>query len=467
MPLPVVTLAQMRQWEQRTWDAGVLPETVQRRAGFAVAKKAMELSRLGEPILLLAGFGNNGSDTRFAAEHLSDRDVRLLTISDPASAFDDVAVQLAARPVLIVDGLFGIGLNRPLSSEWQRLIGLINDSGIRILSVDVPSGLNADNGEQMGTAVNADVTLTLGAPKIGLLATGAARCVGRLEVACEIGLSTRLPESDLYWTQPEDLAGFPPRRAADSHKGHFGHLVIIAGSRGFHGAAVLAARAAARAQPGLVSLIVPEDVYLPVAAQLQSVMVHAWGKDSDKLIERATAILAGPGLVSEKIDPKLREKVVELWLDSPAPVIWDASALDWLPIGEPRNKALRVLTPHPGEASRILGQSVEQAQQNRRESATQLSERAGGAWVVLKGRHTLIGRSGEKWRVNSTGNPQLAQGGSGDVLAGFIAGFLAQPELERDPAAVLSYSVWRHGQAADSLACQDQGWGIEDLVKHI
>lgn len=467
MPLPVVTIAQMRQWEQKTWDTGVFPETVMRRAGFAVAKKATELTRPGDSILLLAGSGNNGNDTRFAAEHLSDRDIRLLNIIDPASAIEEVRIQLAAKPLLLVDGLFGIGLNRALSSDWQKLIGMINSSGIPVLSVDVPSGLNADNGEAMGAAVHATVTLTLGAPKVGLLKSSAAPSVGRLEVASEIGLVGTKPESDLSWVQPADFTGFPPRRAVESHKGDFGHLVIIAGTKGFHGAAVLAARAASRAQPGLVSLIVPENIYVPVASQLQSTMVHVWNMDSQKLMNRATAILAGPGLVSEMIDPGLRECVVDLWLNSTVPVIWDASALDWLPENAPPNGALRVLTPHPGEAARILGKSIVDIQTNREESLLKISERAGGVWVILKGRHSLIGRVGDKVHVNSTGNPQLAQGGSGDVLAGFLGGFLAQPELMRDPSTVLRYGVWRHGQMADDLAGQNRGWGIEDLVRFI
>jgi len=153
----------------------------------------------------------------------------------------------------------------------------VNQSKIPVLAVDVPSGLNADTGEVYGAAVEAAVTLTVGAPKIGMLAPGAWPFVGRLEVATDVGLVPCPPPAsrdELHWTLPEDFAGFPPRRAVAAHKGSFGHLAIVAGSFGFHGAAVLAARGAQRAQPGLITLFTQEDVYHPIASQLQSVMVN-------------------------------------------------------------------------------------------------------------------------------------------------------------------------------------------------
>ena len=180
---------------------------------------------------------------------------------------------------MLIDGLFGIGLDRPLDDGWKKFITAVNQSRIPVLAVDVPSGLNADTGEVQGAAIEAAVTLTVGAPKTGLLAQNAWPFVGRLEVATDVGLvPCPHPSSrdDLNWTLPEDFAGFPPRRAVAAHKGSFGHLMVVAGSFGFHGAAVLAARGAQRAQPGLVTLFTQEDVYHPIASQLQAVMVNLW-----------------------------------------------------------------------------------------------------------------------------------------------------------------------------------------------
>ena len=203
------------------------------------------------------------------------------------------------KPALIIDGLFGIGLNRPLDDGWKKFITAVNESKIPVLAVDVPSGLNADTGEPTisGMAIEAAVTLTVGAPKTGMLAQAAWPFVGRLEVADDVGLIPCPHAGELNWTLPDDFENFPPRRAVAGHKGTFGHLAIIAGSLGFHGAAVLAARAAQRAQPGLVTLFTQENVYHVVAAQLQSVMVELWTPDL-KLPDTVTAVLIGPGLAA-------------------------------------------------------------------------------------------------------------------------------------------------------------------------
>ena len=161
---------------------------------------------------------------------------------------------LALRPALIIDGLFGIGLNRPLSAEWVRFINLVNEACACALAVDVPSGLNADTGQPEGAAVRASVTLTVGAPKAGMLQESAWPFVGRLEVAPEVGLVPCPHRSAVQWTLPQDFTGYPPPRMAATHKGNYGHLAILAGSVGYHGAAVLASRGAQRAQLGLITL---------------------------------------------------------------------------------------------------------------------------------------------------------------------------------------------------------------------
>jgi NAD(P)H-hydrate epimerase len=241
-------------------------------------------------------------------------------------------------------------------------------------------------------------------------------------------------------------------------------LAIIAGSLGYHGAAVLASRGAQRAQPGLVTLCVPENVYTPIASQLQAVMVRPYLVDPD-LPDSSTAILCGPGLASLDLPASLKASIVTLWRKSPLPMIVDASALDWLPSSAVTTDALRILTPHPGEAARLLQTSTAKVQADRPAAVRELSRRFGDCWIVLKGHQTLVGRSEGRLFVNSTGNPYLAQGGSGDVLAGYIGGLMAQSELERDAEKVLRYAVWQHGATADFLQETRSTWTVELLIE--
>ena len=477
MPVPVINIEQMREWERANWAAGRTETEVIRRVGAVLARRALELTRPGDAILILAGKGHNGDDARAARDFLNERRVELLDVVAPESNLPELESALAQKPALIIDGLFGIGLNRPLSDDWKKFIGTVNRSGIPVLAVDVPSGLNADTGEPTtpGAAIEAAVTLTIGAPKTGLLAPNASAFVGRLEVADDVGLTSCPHASGLNWTLPEDFRNFPPRRAVAGYKGTFGHLGIVAGSLGFHGAAVLAARAAQRAQPGLITLFTQESVYHAVAAQLQAVMVNLWTPDF-RLPDTVSAVLVGPGLAAPGLTNIMSLTTRRLWRDSPLPVIADASALDWLPMGASSKNAIRVLTPHPGEAARLLNLPKQLIQANRPQALREISRRFGNCWVVLKGYQTLVGRSagfgsdeasspqaGEIF-VNPSGNPHLAQGGSGDVLAGYLAGLLAQRPLQADAGKLIRYAVWQHGAAADQLQATRANWTIEDLI---
>ena len=451
----------MRAWEQATWATGVAEESVMRRAGAAVARCALRMTRAGESILVLAGKGHNGDDARFAAEHLPDRTVRVVNVTDPADAVPDVRGFAGA---LIVDGLFGIGLSRPLEGDWLRLVQTLNASRVPILAVDVPSGLDADTGEPLGDAVRAAATVTFGAMKQGLLRPSAAAFVGRLEVAADIGLAACPFKTELNWTLPEDFSHFPPPRPVEGHKGTFGHLVILAGSQGYHGAAVLAARGALRAMPGLVSVFTTERAYPLVAAQLAQAMVHPW-EDDPVLPKSCSAILIGPGLAGVDVPKALVQEAARLWHESPLPVIADASALAWLPARPTPSGAVRVVTPHPGEAAALLQTSKVGVLAGRTGAVRQISRHLGGCWVVLKGRHTLIGHERGEMFVNSSGNPQLGQGGSGDVLAGYLGGWLAQPGSREDAGFVLRHAVWEHGHAADVLSARQRVWEMADLVE--
>lgn len=466
MPAPVISVTQMRDWEQATWATGKIEANVIARVGKIVAQRALQLTSPGDAILLLAGKGHNGDDTRHAAEHLRDRKVETCNVTDPEKNLDEVKKLLDQRPDLIVDGLFGIGINRPLDDKWQTLIKTVNDSQIPILSVDVPSGLNADTGEPEGAAIRATITLTLAAPKQGMLLQPAWEYVGRFEVAPDIGLVDCPFTNELLWTLPSDFLRYPPPRLNAAHKGDFGRIGLVAGSLGYHGAAVLASRGAQRAQPGLITLHTFEPVYHVVASQLQAVMVRAWDP-AQKLPANYDAVLIGPGLAAEDLPDSLKLFTRLFWRDSLGAVVVDASALDWVPIAPLPKTAIRVITPHPGEAARLLRTSVQNIQANRPQAVREISKRHGNCWVVLKGAQTLIGRSTGPVYVNPSGNPHLAQGGSGDILAGYLTGLLAQPALQADPLKTVAYGVWQHGAAADRLEETKPNWVIEDLASEI
>jgi NAD(P)H-hydrate epimerase len=339
-----------------------------------------------------------------------------------------------------------------------------------VLAVDIPSGLNAGTGKPEGVAIQATVTLTVGAPKTGLLQESAWPFVGRLELASDVGLVPCPLRSEMQWTLAGDFTGYPPRRQVATHKGTYGHLAIIAGSTGYHGAAVLAARGAQRSQPGLVTLFTLETVYAIVASHLQAVMVSPLRLAEDISSWGAgpwSAVLVGPGLAAVEVPERLKNLVRALWRTTPVPMVVDASALDWLPHEPVRTDAVRVITPHPGEAARLLSLTAKRVQAARVDALRSISKRFGDIWVVLKGHQTLIGRSVGEVFVNSSGNPHLAQGGAGDVLSGYLAGLLAQPALREDTSLAIRYAVWRHGTTADRLQESRPGWVVEDVVDAI
>ena len=225
---------------------------------------------------------------------------------------------------------------------------------------------------------------------------------------------------------------------------------------------MLAAHGAQRAQPGLITVYPQEKAFVPVACQLQSVMVQPWSAQTE-FPGKFTALLIGPGLASQDLPDELKEMTRRIWLTSTAPVIADASALDWLPTGAIPKDAVRVITPHPGEAARLLKTTSARVQADRPAALREISRLLGNAWVVLKGHQTLIGRNEGDIFINPTGNPFLAQGGSGDTLSGYLAGLLAQPTLQADPALAIRYAVWQHGAAADLLTRTRPNWTVEDL----
>jgi len=456
----------MREWEKASWAAGRTVPDVIDKVGRAIARRLESLAKPGERILFLAGKGHNGDDVRAARKHFNpERGAFLLDAVDPGQDLGKFLETVSGSGFSwIVDGLFGIGLDRPLDAQWQKLIEAVNGANLPIVAVDVPSGLNAETGGVEGAAIAAAITLTVGAPKRGLLK--AAQFVGRLEVLTDVGLVPCPFDEELNWTVENDFARLPPRRPVESNKGTFGHLAIYAGSFGYHGAAVLAGHGALRARPGLVTVYPQESVYVPVAAQCQSIMVHAW-RPGQTLPKGSSAILFGPGLAAPDLSDVMKEEMRMHWHKTPLPVIADASALDWLQPGPTPAGVVRVITPHPGEAGRILGSSAASVQADRVLALRELSKRLGGCFILLKGHQTLVGRATGKIFINSSGNPYLAQGGSGDLLGGYLAGLLAQSDWQNDPITTIRYAAWQHGAAADRLSETQSNWTVEDLSRQL
>ena len=464
MAIPVLSVEAMRNWEQATWQKGSSEADVIALVGKSIAEWILSNFESAKRILILAGKGHNGDDGRAALKHLHAREVTeatVIDVTDPQAGYSDVEEALDAAPELVLDCLFGIGLNRPLSAPWSKLIERINQNPTTMISIDTPSGLDGQNGTPMGNSIRADYTLAVGAPKEGLLQASAQTYVGYIRTLTDIGLTTRPEGTTLFCCEPQDFHSFPPKRSATDHKGSHGHLRIIAGSPGYHGAAVLAARAAMRAQPGLITLETMSECYAPIAAQLQQVMVRPW--KPEKTSVNCSAILIGPGLASESLPTELKQEVSALWREAEIPIIADASALDWLPKGPIQSAATRILTPHPGEAARLLTASTKEIEQNRVKALQQISNAYADCWIVLKGAHTLVGRGASPISVNATGNPGLAQGGSGDVLAGLIGALMAQPRCHDIPEKVLQFCTWQHGAAADRLRKIRSNWVVEEL----
>jgi NAD(P)H-hydrate epimerase len=461
--MKAVTTAQMRALDERTIAAGTPASELMERAGATVACRALKMLRQAgsQSALLLAGKGNNGGDAVVAARHLEAAGCRATVVS-PVEL--NAALLKETKPGLIVDGLLGTGLAGDVREPFVSAIRFINESRLPVLAIDIPSGLDGDTGEPHGVAVRADVTLTIGLPKIGLLR--APDYVGTVEVA-DIGFPSEFVaeiSSDVELLTPGDVAGLLPARRRDSHKGDFGHLLIIAGSEGYTGAPVLCAHAAARSGAGLVTLAVPREVYPIVAAQCPPEVMP---RPLDRLgsWESFTAVALGPGLgLAEGT-----QRQVWHWLDScRQPLVVDADGLNALA----RNVAILnhvnvpvVLTPHPGEMGRLISQTAAAVQARRWDVAREFAKN-NRLTLVLKGAGTVVAaNSGPLW-INPTGNPGMAKGGMGDALTGIIGALLAQGLKPFDAARV---AVYVHGFAGDLAAARvgERGLLASDLIAEL
>ena len=453
-------------------------------AGESAYRQLVKKINSETPVLVLAGYGNNGADAFVCARHLLEAgfDVSLMAMSrldNPQEVSVISAEFIHARDgfkakggiietpnmdkittaEVIIDGLLGLGLKGEPRPSFRDIIAAINSSKAWVLSLDVPSGLNADTGSGLCT-VQANVTLTFGGLKQGLLTGHARQCVGEL-VFADLGLQPYLPESKVTRVSNDLLTNMISPRARDTHKGLSGKVTVIGGDKGMAGAIRLAAEACLRAGAGLVTVLSRPEHQHTVNANRPELMF--WGCELVDMevylrLGWANTLMIGPGLGKQSWGYNLL-KAVGL---CDKPCVLDADALNLLS-EEPCNNNNWVLTPHSGEAARLLGITAIEVERDRFAAVENIQKRYGGI-VVLKGPGTLIS-DGKTCVVAPVGNPGLASGGCGDVLSGIIAALISQGFSLYD-AAIMGVVV--HGEAADRAAITgERGMLASDLMPHI
>lgn len=510
--------AQMRELDQQTIEEIGIPGMVlMENAGRGTVDRMQQFFGpvAGKTVCIFAGPGNNGGDGLVIARtvHGLGAFPFVFFVSDPEQLKGDAGHNFAICKRLrlpyqvldfsekmltlvdtvltlnrihpihsLVDALFGIGLERPISGSFLDLINGINTlhdrHALPVVSVDIPSGLHSDSGTILGEAVRADLTVTYGLPKPGLLHHGGP-CVGRL-VCIDIGIPTKLvTRMKLKGTMLERSTTTALRpRPAEAHKGSHGHLLILAGSTGKTGAALLAGQGALRSGAGLVTFAVPYDlnpIFETAIAEAMSVPLPgstgtfsaADYEQIASLIEGKNGIVLGPGIGT---DASTTQLVLRLYSETPVPMVVDADALNILATHPEilRNPGgPRIFTPHPGEMARLLDTSAAQVQTDRLTAALWLHAHVNSDWppmvTVLKGAGTVVTSADGRWAINTTGNSGMGTGGMGDVLAGIIGGLLVQGH---NPWEAAWLGVLLHGLAADQLAIEQPfGYTASDVAR--
>jgi ADP-dependent NAD(P)H-hydrate dehydratase / NAD(P)H-hydrate epimerase len=436
MPRPIYFTREIRQIENA---AGHLP--LMERAGAAAAELATELCA-GKDVLVLAGPGNNGGDARIAAARLEEKFFRVVVASHPR--------EVPAGPSwgLVIDGLFGIGLARNITGEHAELVAYANRQRCPVLAIDVPSGIQSDTGQVLGCAVRATHTLTFIALKPGLLTGDGPDHCGEVRVA-DLGLDA-LPKPAAWVAERERFRALLKPRPRSFHKGLAGSLGILGGARGMAGAALLAGRAALKLGAGRIYVGLLDALGVDHGA-LELMLRHV----DDVLGQDLDAVVAGPGLGRSEHAATLVGAV----LASDWPCVLDADALNLIAEDDDlrhaceRRSADTLITPHPGEASRLLNLTVGAVQADRIAAAQALARRY-NAHALLKGNGSVIAARDGHLFVNTTGHPGMASAGMGDVLSGMLGALLAQ-RLSGEAALVLG--VHLHGAAAEELATSGVG----------
>lgn len=484
----VLSPEEMRNLEARyLCECGASSWTLMETAAQSVADLLWELGGAGRTVIFACGPGNNGGDGYEAAYLHARRGGHSVILSpygahsltgDARRAFEHARGladframgDLLPTPFAWVDALFGIGLARPLDAKCAYLserMELDRRSGARVVAVDIASGLDAQTGAALGARVRATHTVTFEAPKYGHLLSEGLEATGELRV-CTLGIpASFLPDAACKWLETSDFASHMRPRARNSHKGHYGHLLIIAGSVGMAGAAILAARAALRSGVGLVTIACPQSIVPILQTAVPCAMCAplpeengAIGRGARSALEAAiqgkTALAIGPGL-SRAADPLCVETALACGL----PAVVDADALNIIAREDGLRRALcaeHVLTPHPGEAARLLGRKVTDPILDAR------ALHALGPVALLKGASSVI--AGKDTYIRTAGTSGLAKGGSGDVLTGMLGALLAQG-YAAETAAWMAAEL--HGLLGERTQARLGAWGMTaaDLIDDI
>lgn len=497
----------MRELDRLTIEHGTPGHVLMERAGAgatAALLKAFSQVRT-TPVLVFAGKGNNGGDGFVMARLLKKEGVAcevLLTAKKDEVKGDalrnlEAFTRLRGRihevtePEhlavvrkkldacgLVVDALLGTGLSAPVRGFMAELIDMINASGVSVVAVDTPSGLDTDQGVPLGTAIRASLTVTFGYPKIGLVQPMATPHVGRLEIV-DIGIASEALATvnpELILLTQESVGALIRPRAMDSHKGDFGHLLVLAGARGKSGAALLSGGAALRVGTGLVTLAGPTSLNTIFSSVLIEAMTVPMPEREDgslvldenvvtEAIRGKTAVAFGPGIGVSADTIGLTQWLL---LNNTVPLIIDADGLNCLATDPAMLREARVpviLTPHPGEMARLVKTSNAEVQSQRLDVARTFAQQH-RCHLVLKGSRTVIAAPDGKAWINSTGNPGMASGGMGDVLTGIIGGLLAQGYA---PEHACQLGVFLHGYVGDRSADDKGQVGIlaRDLIERL
>lgn len=458
--------SELAELDRRAAESGLPGAELMERAGQAAFEAIAAVQGAPQRWLVCVGGGNNGGDgyviARLARE--AGFDARLVALKPPRADGPAAVAAEAWRaaggdvsgpdqlgefaPDIIIDALFGIGLSRPPEGAVAKLIEAINAASAPVAAIDIPSGLFADTGAAPGAAVRADITVTFIGLKPGLFTARGPELVGEvvfagLDVPETLQQGLRVAARRIDSVEVFDC--LPPRKRA-AHKGRFGHVLVAGGDAGSGGAVRLAGESAQRVGAGLVSVVTRAEHVAPLLAGRPELMVHATseGSLSAALAERATVVALGPGLGQSDWGRRLWQEALAL----DKPLVLDADGLNLL-AADPRTRGNWILTPHPGEAARLLDTTVAEVEADRFAALGALVERF-DAVVVLKGAGTLVGAPGDgpPWLCDR-GNPGMASGGMGDTLTGIVAGLLAQGT---DAATAARAGVWLHAVAADRAA---------------
>ncbi|WP_458011672.1 NAD(P)H-hydrate dehydratase [Candidatus Solincola sp.] len=497
---------EMAELDRAAEGEGIPSRELMERAGRAVAEQARDMLGglcAGRRVVVAAAKGNNGGDGLVAARYLASWGARVevFLLARPEELSPDAALnyrryreqggrvrtgepalleEMLHEADLVIDALFGFGFRGRAEGPFAKAIEILNRSGVPVLSVDLPSGVDASTGAVEGPAVEAKRTVTLAWPKVGLYLYPAAEKVGELVVA-DIGIPVHLlralVKSDLYALEEEDATDMLPRRPPHAHKGMCGRVLVVAGSTGLTGAAALCARAAMRSGAGVVTLGIPYSLNPIMEVKLTEVMTLPLPDDGEgHLAEEAARVVLealpsfdvlalGPGLGTS---PGTVSAVRRLVSEAPRPLVLDADGLNGV-VGQPsvleEREGPAVITPHPGELGRLLGRSGAEVQRDRLGSAREAARRF-GCPVVLKGANTVIAEPGGRACFHPLALPELATAGSGDVLTGCLAALLAQGLSPMDAALC---AVVVHGKAARLASSVVGGVGMVagDVISHL